>query len=89
MAKVEDYPIMVVDDDEPIVKNLRRLLKRQGFNKITTALTGEQGLKLLEREEIPGRDIVLLLNDDTEFEPDFLEKAETFLSILREKAFIR
>lgn len=39
----------------------------------------QQGLNLLRREDIPGHDIVLLLNDDTEFEPDFLERAVSFL----------
>lgn len=60
MADTQDYAIMVVDDDEPIVKNLRRLLKREGFEKITTALTGEQGLKLLESAKEP---FFLILSD--------------------------
>ncbi len=43
-----EYGILVVDDDESIVKNMRRVLKRKGFTKLTSALNGEQGIKLLE-----------------------------------------
>lgn len=48
MPQTEDHAILVVDDDEPIVKNMRRVLKRKGFNKVISALSGEQGIKLLE-----------------------------------------
>jgi len=44
----KDTAILVVDDDEPIVKNMRRILKRKGFAKVISALNGEQGIKLLE-----------------------------------------
>ncbi|OGR25063.1 MAG: hypothetical protein A2277_21115 [Desulfobacterales bacterium RIFOXYA12_FULL_46_15] len=43
-----EYGILVVDDDEPIVKNMRRVLRRKGFTKVISALNGEQGIKLLE-----------------------------------------
>ncbi len=48
MAPIEEHAILVVDDDEPIVKNMRRVLKRQGFSKVISALNAEQGIKLLE-----------------------------------------
>ena len=48
MSETQEYGILVVDDDEPIVKNMRRVLKRQGFNKVISALNAEQGIKLLE-----------------------------------------
>ena len=48
MAQTQEHAILVVDDDEPIVKNMRRVLKRQGFAKVISALNGEQGIKLLE-----------------------------------------
>lgn len=48
MAKPQEHAILVVDDDEPIVKNMRRVLKRQGFTTVISALNGEQGIKLLE-----------------------------------------
>jgi len=48
MPNTEEYAILVVDDDEPIVKNMRRVLKRKGFDKVISALSAEQGIKLLE-----------------------------------------
>lgn len=48
MPKTDDYAVLVVDDDEPIIKNMRRVLKRKGFTKIISALNAEQGIKLLE-----------------------------------------
>lgn len=48
-----EYGILVVDDDEPIVKNMRRVLRRKGFTKVVSALTGEQGIKLLETTQPP------------------------------------
>jgi uncharacterized protein (DUF342 family)/ActR/RegA family two-component response regulator len=48
MPETQEYGILVVDDDEPIVKNMRRVLKRQGFNRVISALNAEQGIKLLE-----------------------------------------
>jgi uncharacterized protein (DUF342 family)/FixJ family two-component response regulator len=47
------YSILVVDDDEPIVKSMRRVLKRNGFTSLASALNGEQGLKLLETAQNP------------------------------------
>jgi len=31
MSDNSDYGILVVDDDEPIIKNMRRVLRRKGF----------------------------------------------------------
>ena len=53
MSDNSEYGILVVDDDEPIVKNMRRVLRRKGFTKITSALNGEQGIKLLETARTP------------------------------------
>ncbi|MCD4719691.1 MAG: FapA family protein [Desulfobacula sp.] len=53
MSDNSEYGILVVDDDEPIVKNMRRVLRRKGFTKITSALNGEQGIKLLETAQTP------------------------------------
>jgi uncharacterized protein (DUF342 family)/ActR/RegA family two-component response regulator len=53
MADNSDYPILVVDDDEPIIKNMRRVLRRKGFTKLITALNGEQAIKLLETAQTP------------------------------------
>jgi len=53
MSDNSEYGILVVDDDEPIVKNMRRVLRRKGFTKVTSALNGEQGIKLLETARSP------------------------------------
>jgi uncharacterized protein (DUF342 family)/YesN/AraC family two-component response regulator len=53
MPDNSEYSILLVDDEESILKNLRRLLKRQGLTKVVTALNGEQGIKLLETTQIP------------------------------------
>ncbi len=48
MGDISEYAILVVDDDEPIVKNMRRVLRRKGFNKVISALNAEQAIGLLE-----------------------------------------
>ncbi|MCK5310498.1 MAG: response regulator, partial [Desulfobacteraceae bacterium] len=48
MGDIKEYAILVVDDDEPIVKNMRRVLRRKGFNKVVSALNAEQAIGLLE-----------------------------------------
>ncbi len=53
MPDNSEYGILVVDDDEPIVKNMRRVLRRKGFTKVVSALNGEQGIKLLETTQPP------------------------------------
>ena len=53
MSDNSEYGILVVDDDEPIVKNMRRVLRRKGFTKVVSALSGEQGIKLLETTQPP------------------------------------
>ena len=51
MSDISEYAILVVDDDEPIVKNMRRVLRRKGFTKVVSALNGEQAIKLLESSQ--------------------------------------
>ncbi|MCF6249429.1 MAG: response regulator, partial [Desulfobacula sp.] len=53
MPDNSEYPILVVDDDEPIIKNMRRILRRKGFTKLVSALNGEQAVKLLETAQHP------------------------------------
>jgi hypothetical protein len=48
MSRKDDFGILVVDDEEMIVKSLRRTLRREGFDKVVSALSAEQGIKLLE-----------------------------------------
>ena len=60
MSDNSEYPILVVDDDEPIVKNMRRVLRRRGFTKVVSALNGEQAIKLLETAQTP---FLLVMSD--------------------------
>jgi len=53
MPDNNEYDILVVDDDEPIVKNMRRVLRRKGFTRVISALNAEQGIKLLETASPP------------------------------------
>ena len=53
MPDNSEYGILVVDDDEPIVKNMRRVLRRKGFTRVISALNAEQGIKLLETATPP------------------------------------
>lgn len=48
MSGRQSFGILVVDDEEYIIKTLRRALRRDGFENIVSALSGEQGIKLLE-----------------------------------------
>ncbi|UFS72846.1 glycosyltransferase [Geomonas sp. RF6] len=40
----------------------------------------QQGCRFLERQGVPDSDVVLFANDDTAFDPDFLERAVAFLA---------
>ncbi|ACN15985.1 two-component fusion protein (N:response regulator receiver (CheY-like)-C:PALM domain, HD hydrolase domain and Zn-ribbon domain) [Desulforapulum autotrophicum HRM2] len=45
--------ILVVDDEEIILNVLRRLLRRQGFQTVLTALNGSQALKFIQESDKP------------------------------------
>ncbi|MFH1157206.1 MAG: flagellar assembly protein A [Pseudomonadota bacterium] len=53
MSNLEDRGILIVDDEEVILNILRRLLKKQGFSKIITALNTGQAVKILQGTEKP------------------------------------
>jgi two-component system probable response regulator PhcQ len=57
MAVMHQRTILVVDDEEGILKALQRTLRNENYN-IFTALGGEEGLKLLEM-----RDFDLVMSD--------------------------
>lgn len=48
MGHKDEFGILLVDDEELVVKSLRRVLRREGFDKVVSALSAEQGIKLLE-----------------------------------------
>jgi response regulator RpfG family c-di-GMP phosphodiesterase len=70
------HTILLVDDEESITKALRRLFRTTGF-KIITALSGQEGLSVLEKAEEP---VSLIISDQRMPEMSgarFLEKART------------
>lgn len=56
LTERETKRILVVDDEKPIVELLRRRLEHWGF-EVMAAATGEDGLKMAEREQ---PDLILL-----------------------------
>ncbi|MFO7749071.1 MAG: flagellar assembly protein A [Desulfobacteraceae bacterium] len=51
MTDSKVHKVLVVDDEEPVLKMLRRVLKRSGFPGVISALNGEQALKLLKQHK--------------------------------------
>jgi len=51
MANMTKFGVLVVDDEEFIIKSMRRTLRREGFESIISALSAEQGIKLLENTQ--------------------------------------
>ncbi|MDY6822280.1 MAG: response regulator [Thermodesulfobacteriota bacterium] len=47
----ENNTILIVDDEERIISSLARLMKREGY-QMFSALSGEEGLKVLQKEHI-------------------------------------
>ncbi|MFO7884029.1 MAG: hypothetical protein R6U68_04340 [Desulfobacteraceae bacterium] len=47
--------ILLVDDEESVLKILRRFFKKNGFQKVVSALNGDQAVKILEIEKSKGR----------------------------------
>jgi len=43
--------LLVIDDDEAIAHNLKKVLKKEGY-KVFTAHSGEEGLKIIEKNKI-------------------------------------
>ena len=76
-----DWHLVLIDDGS--TDGTAAMVREQVQN--LTVLTGRgdwwwggalhQGYEWLKREKLPAEDIVLITNDDTEFDPDFLEMA--------------
>jgi len=60
MDSISKYAVLVVDDDESIVKNMRRVLRRKGFDRVVSALNAGQAIGLLESS---GDDFFLIISD--------------------------
>jgi uncharacterized protein (DUF342 family)/FixJ family two-component response regulator len=48
MPDIQEHGILVADDEESVLISLRRLLKSNGFSKISSALNAEQALRFIE-----------------------------------------
>ena len=59
MNAPEKYTILIVDDEEPILNSLKRLLQNEQLN-ILTASSGADGLNLLESADTP---VALIISD--------------------------
>ena len=74
MALKYNHTIMLLDDEESIVKSLQRLFRKENFS-LLTAHSGEEGLDLLRNH---GKPVSLIISDQrmpTMSGTDFLEKA--------------
>lgn len=75
------YTILLLDDEEFILKSLKRLLRRDGYN-ILTALNGDEGFKILNEN-----DVQLIISDQRMSGmsgTEFLEKVkDDFPDIIR------
>ncbi len=75
-AVEEPFHILCVDDEENILKSLRRLFRRESF-RVLTATSGREGLEILQKTS----GIALILSDQRMPEMSgsaFLEAAKAF-----------
>ena len=52
-----EIKILIVDDEKSIVSMLEMMLKKEGFQNILTAYTGEDALTIIKNEDV---DIIIL-----------------------------
>ncbi|MFO7884241.1 MAG: flagellar assembly protein A [Desulfobacteraceae bacterium] len=52
--------ILLVDDEESVLKILRRFFKKNGFQKVVSALNGDQAVKILENDD---HEFFLIISD--------------------------
>jgi len=53
MSRDRDVPILIIEDDEAISSLFTNILKNHGYTNIFTAYTGEEGIELFKKHEIP------------------------------------
>ena len=76
MPKSEKYSLLIVDNDEIVINNLRRLLKNYGIIKIKTALNIRQALQLIKDSKDAFSLIICALDIPGVSGIDFFEKSK-------------
>jgi len=82
----QDYHLVLIDDgstdgtEEMVCDNIKELTVIKGQGDWWWAGSLQKGYEWLKSNNIPSTDLALIINDDTEFEADFLEKALNILS---------
>ena len=78
---VQSYHLLLIDDgstdgtEEMVRRRIGSMTVIRGKGNWWWAGALQQGYRWLKSKKIDTHDIVLIINDDTRFEPDFLEKA--------------
>jgi predicted SAM-dependent methyltransferase len=81
----QKYHLILIDDGssdgtaEMVRENISSLTFITGTGNWWWAGSLQQGYQWLKRQNIPATDLVLIINDDTEFEADFLQNAICYL----------
>jgi GT2 family glycosyltransferase len=82
----QDYHLVLIDDgstdgtEEMVRNNIKDLTVIKGRGDWWWAGSLQKGYEWLKSSNISSNDLVLIINDDTEFEPDLLETAFNILS---------
>lgn len=81
-----NFHLVLIDDGstdgttEMVRESVESLTIIRGSGKWWWAGALHQGYQWLQHQEVSETDLVLMINDDTEFEPDFLQNAVSLLS---------
>jgi Predicted glycosyltransferases len=66
--------------EEMVRKLISSITTLKGYGNWWWAGSLQHGYEWLKSQNLPLNDVVLIINDDTNFEADFLEKSDVFTS---------